>query len=736
MNKPLRIKYSRRPFSAARDDAGVPHIQADSWLDALYGLGYLHAIDRGTQLSFSRVVASGRSAELFSNKPQLFETDCYFRQVGLYLHLDEELERLTPEDCKEFEAYCEGVNDGLKQAGRSLPMWATGFQPGPWDVQSIMLLGNLLNFGGLAIGQQQQERLLLELIQAGVDPQRLQELVAPHLDHADFELLKQIKITGRISDEALELIRDLPHLEGSNAWAIRPERSASGSALLAADPHLDVHRLPAIWYEAVLHWQGKYLMGASLPGSPAFAIGRTNDLAWGVTHLKGDTSDYFIEDCRLFEGRWQYRRGEEWHDFLVREEKVARKGAAVHSQHVYYNDLGTLEGDPAERGEGLHLLTAWTGALPGAGKAMLTWTRLVEVRTVRAAMELVRDCPQPTLCWVFADREGHIGLQANGWFPKRPDHCGGVVPAPAWDPGNHWQGLVSPHLLPSIYDPPEGFVATANEPVDPPGIVTLLVPDYRKRRIVRCLAELPRATLDDMRKLQYDVISLHAHETLAIFLPHLPEGKLKERLAAWDGNYAADSAEATLFTRLHRRVLLEIFGQDPSEFGGIGWRRMLYLSTRAGFSIPIMTWIDRLLRQEHSSWWKDRDKGELIRRAAAGLGDRQMPPWGRENGFRFRNRFFESEVVGRALGFHTGDVPMPGNFATPFQGHQVRLFQREASFAPSYHFVCDLGTDEAWTNLPGGPSESRFSRWYKSDIPRWSRGEYKKLNGLTDNRTA
>jgi penicillin amidase len=52
---------------------------------------------------------------------------------------------------------------------------------------------------------------------------------------------------------------------------------------------------------------------------------------------------------------------------------------------------------------------------------------------------------------------------------------------------------------------------------------------------------------------------------------------------------------------------------------------------------------------------------------------------------------------------------------------------RETTFAPTYHFVTDLGTDEAWTNLPGGPSESRFSEWYKVDIPRWIAGEYKQL---------
>ena len=38
-----------------------------------------------------------------------------------------------------------------------------------------------------------------------------------------------------------------------------------------------------------------------------------------------------------------------------------------------------------------------------------------------------------------------------------------------------------------------------------------------------------------------------------------------------------------------------------------------------------------------------------------------------------------------------------------------------------------MGTDQAWTNLPGGPSESRFSRYYKSGVPLWLEGEYKLL---------
>ncbi|MCA9226228.1 MAG: penicillin acylase family protein, partial [Planctomycetales bacterium] len=47
---------------------------------------------------------------------------------------------------------------------------------------------------------------------------------------------------------------------------------------------------------------------------------------------------------------------------------------------------------------------------------------------------------------------------------------------------------------------------------------------------------------------------------------------------------------------------------------------------------------------------------------------------------------------------------------------------------PSYHFVTDVSQDEAWTNLPGGPSENRFSKLYKNDVTRWMTGEYKRLS--------
>ncbi len=120
----------------------------------------------------------------------------------------------------------------------------------------------------------------------------------------------------------------------------------------------------------------------------------------------------------------------------------------------------------------------------------------------------------------------------------------------------------------------------------------------------------------------------------------------------------------------------------------------------------------------------------MIRRAAAKLADEPDQPWGEFNSFHFVNRFIGNRRMGRYLGFDTRQMPMPGCHATPFQGHLLTTAKRETTFAPSYHFVTDLGTDEAWTNLPGGPSESRFSPFYKNDIIRWQTGTYKCLTPL------
>ena len=726
--EPISTRAAQVDFRATRDDAGVPHVEAESWKDALYALGYLHALDRPTQIFFSRVVALGEAAARIANKPELVEADRFFRRAGLHLRLADEVDNLRPRTREQLDCYCNGVNDGLQESGRSLPMWVTGFHPRPWNPAAVLAIGNLLSFAGLAINAQENERLLLELIQTGIRPELLRELMTPYLDNVDFEPLMDIHIEHRMSDEALEMLADLPRLAGSNAWAVAPSRTQSGHAMLAADPHLEINRLPAIWYEVALHWGNKdYVMGATLPGCPLVSVGRTRELSWGVTYLDADTSDYFVEDCRPTEaGHWQYRRDDHWHDFQVREETIERKGTTPETMRVFENNQGTLRLDLTDEAPGKYLSAKWIGSHEGAGRSIGCWLDVIHSRSVKQAMDIVRENPHPTLVWVFADAAGHIGRQASGWLPKRPEGEVGIVPTLAWDETNHWQGRLSTDYLPSSYDPPEGYVASANENLDRADEIFLhshALPEYRKLRIVERLHELDQATVEQMQQLQYDVLSLQARKLLPVFLPHLPEGELKSLLADWNLEYDPESFAATAFQHLYRHVVVEVFGHEE----GIGWRRMFYLCTRMGYSTMVLTAVDHLLVKHESLWWDGRDKAELIRAAAVRAASEPQVPWGEANSFHFANRFFENSKVGRLLGFHSDRKAMPGCQATPFQGHLLATATRESSFAPSYHMVTDMGTHEAWTNLPGGPSESRFSKWYRSDVERWLNGEYKRL---------
>lgn len=193
-----------------------------------------------------------------------------------------------------------------------------------------------------------------------------------------------------------------------------------------------------------------------------------------------------------------------------------------------------------------------------------------------------------------------------------------------------------------------------------------------------------------------------------------------------------ESREAVLFQRLYINLIIELFGHEKA----IGWRRIIYLCTRGGFSNMIMTLADRVIFNPRSVWWHDRDPADLIQKAYERVASQPEITWGEFNHFHFADRFFGRRRVGRLLGFDSPRQPMPGCAATPFQGHVFQTAKHEQTFAPSYHLITEMNSREAWTNLPGGPSESRFSRYYKTDVERWQKGEYKRLSPDEASETA
>ncbi len=257
------------------------------------------------------------------------------------------------------------------------------------------------------------------------------------------------------------------------------------------------------------------------------------------------------------------------------------------------------------------------------------------------------------------------------------------------------------------------------------------VPDYRKRRIVERLRELPHATIQDMEKLQYDVISVQARELLTIFLPHLPAGPLKsvgkmERTATIQSAPRPHCSPNSTVTCCSKFLVKRPIAKAVALARAVcSIYRPVSASRRWSSPASIAS-----LNKKTPAGGPVAIKAALIRRAAEKLANEPDMPWGEFNSFHFVNRFFRQSSHGplfRLRYSQNAHARLPC-YSVP--GSPTYHRQGETTFSPSYHFVTDLGTNEAWTNLPGGPSESRFSPFYKNDIIRWQTGTYKRLTPL------
>jgi penicillin amidase len=156
---------------------------------------------------------------------------------------------------------------------------------------------------------------------------------------------------------------------------------------------------------------------------------------------------------------------------------------------------------------------------------------------------------------IWADRNGNIGWQAVGIAPVRKNWSG-LVPVPG-DGRFEWDGFLPVKKLPHVYNPKQGFKATANENNVPEGykyreaVGWTWAEKYRVTRINDVLSEDKKFTLEDMMKLQFDVHSLPAQELVPL-LKNIPVDDLKlsalrDSLLSWDFELIAASPEAGIY---------------------------------------------------------------------------------------------------------------------------------------------------------------------------------------------
>ena len=705
-----------------RNACGVPVIRAESFQDAWRELGWVHARDRQLQCLLGREMLAGRMAEKLIGSPELLDMDISIRELQILPDPEEEIADLEPEARGSLQAYADGFNARLARRGAVWELRLLGYRPEPWRIEDSLLSAKCFGYMGGPTFQVAIEKLLVQMVQKNIDDGRIREIYTYLREPLDRELLG--KVTLREPPVAGEVMwggaggSALPRASGSNNWAVSGRFTASGEPILCGDLHQEVARVPCIWQEVVLELPDALLMGATIPGVPGLIVGRSRAVAWSPTTSLLDVVDLRIEEVKG--GR--YRRADGWKDFTVRRERFGVKGKEPAERVFYETDRGTLEGDPAA--DGFYLVQDWAIRRRAAAADFNGLFRMNRARSAREAMEALRRLDGASFSWVVADVEGNIGCQMSGRTFRRPEGVGGLAALPAWEPRFDPQGFLDKDELPSAYNPPEGFICTANNDLNHLGGRPVLnIPDSPTRadRIAELLRDGGPFDVDAMKRMQYELYSPKAERFMRILRPLLPGTRNGRILKGWDCVYDLGSRGAMLFESVRRELVYLVFGE-----GGFGREVLEHMEKRSFLYSALAPRFDEILLAERSAWFGARSREALYRQAVErGLAVRAVP-FGRTRRMTFRHLLFGG-VLPSFLGFDYGPAAVPGGRDALFTGKVYGGARGTTGDAPVYRMIADLAGEDLHTNMAGGPTDRRFSRWYRGGWKRWYRGGYQRL---------
>lgn len=741
------IPHLGAPVEVRYDARGVPHIFAAGELDAIRALGYVVARDRLFQLELQARAGAGTLTELVGARALPLDQET--RALGLPDAAERSLAALgdTTRGRRLIEAYADGVNawiDQLSRAQLPLEYRLLGRRPARWAPQNAL---HLFNRMGWVLTQSDLERRKAAAA-ALVGPAAadflypvespLQEPIQPSGLGAPRAVTGPVPEPGPPAPDTVLAMEPAgapasDHALGSNNWAVAPRRSATGHALLAGDPHLEL-TLPSIWYEAHLVVPDSLdVHGVTIPGAPAIVIGFTRQLAWTFTNVEADLQDRWLEVVDDATRPARYRLDGTWRPLRTRVETYRGPGGAV----LAVDTLRFTHRGPLTRGaDGRWVSLRWT--VLEAAPALDALAAAARAPDVRAWLATMRAWAAPPQNLLVADRAGHIALRSTGRFPRRPTARGdhylrGDTSA------TDWAGDWTVAEMPQAQDPPQGFVASANQqPADPAEFPRYLgagwLSPWRALRINALLRSHDTVTVDDMRRFQTDPRSAAAERFVPAFLAAAAAragsdtlARAAALLAEWNGEFTVDNRRAVLFEAavdaLQERLWDELAGD------GAGPRR----------AVPrpalVLAW--RLLGVPASKWWdhpstsrvEDRDDvlAEALVAAYHAVRERHGDPAG--DGWRWGAvRTVSIPHLLHLPGFGAGGLAVQGGSTT------LNPVTAGGGFGASWRMVVELGDSvRAWGTYPGGQSGNPASRRYLDRLPLWVEGD---LAPLTSPGTA
>ncbi len=712
-----------------RDKWGIPHILALSEHDLFFGYGYAMGQDRLWQLDYFRRQAQGRLSEIMG--PEVLpratgdaitplQRDTIARTIGFRRIARSNLKKLPAETLKRLKSFSDGINAARRACGDRLPIEFSllGYEPEKW-----------IPLDSLNIWVEFQYYLTV----------RLPVIVLPEVARRTLGdgPLYEAFLTIEASDESIlppgsyaasrsdlerpgEVVGDPDGPAGSNNWVVTGRRSASDIPLLASDPHIAFNAV-SCWYEAHLSGAGFNLAGAGYIGVPGVIFGRNERVAWGITNNICSQRDLYQEktdpdhpDQFLYDGTWEQSR--------VTVERIAIKHGEPVDLQVRFSRNGPIVDEilpPLGRGTGPVSLR-WVGATFCDEVTSLLAANLAT--TCDEFREAMRGWRAPTLSWVFADVDDHIGYQCVGRIPIRENWNRGY--RRGWDPEDQWRDLIPFDGMPALSDPPDGWIRTANNRTAPDDYPYPLsgtwATGYRARRIRNVLEEKTVLSRDACSELQMDTYSLRAEEVI----PHLLE--LLESVEDSEVRGALD-----LLRSWNRRM-------DPGEVGAAifeiffaKWEQAISRQRFQGDAIAPMAGAlaglsVQLLAEDRSGWFAGADRGEVasttLKDTLHDLSTRLGPDmsswsWGRIHTVILAHCLSNLGDLGKLL--DRGGQPVGGAGTTVCNTGYDPTYM--AAMGANYRLVVEVGSDPAvlWSVDAAGQSGHPGSPNYADQLPEW-----------------
>ena len=550
-----------------RDRYGIPHMKAESELDAFFAQGFVTAQDRLWHMEYDRRRGSGRWAEAVGESA--VAQDKMMRRFRLEASAKADYQVMDPHTKDVFDAYAAGVNAFIT-SGDALPVEyrITRLEPEPWQPWDGLTAYKVRHISmGVFESKVWRARMVRE-----VGPEAAGKLF-PGFEPGYLMILPPGSTSPGPLDEGLKELAEgaagLNHLNemdsGSNSWVLSGAETATGKPILAGDSHRALDT-PSAYYQNQVACPEFDVVGLSFPGVPGFPhFGHNGRVSWSVTHTAADYQDLYVE--RFQDGKYLYK--DRWLDAETHDETIkVRDGTDVHTKVTVTQHGPVIAGYP-DQGSGLAF--KYTATERASTWPEILW-RMLRVENSKELVDSMSGWVDPCNNLLFADIHGNMGYLCRGRIPIR-SRVNGWLPVPGWMGEHEWEGDIPFDELPVSINPPEGYIATANNrPVgdDYPHYIAIdFTPEFRVRLVTEGLKSLHRPTAKDMEQVHAQRVSIPALAYLGVVKQIDPKDAAikaaKHLLLDWNGEMNANQVQPTIYSAMRDAMLKEVLETNLTE---------------------------------------------------------------------------------------------------------------------------------------------------------------------------